>query len=177
MLQVLQPSSTSPPPQQHGQSGYTPGVVDYSLSNQSTSSQPNVIPSVPSPPPLQSHQFGYASGDGNYETRRSQPPLNPYVTQPSPSPQQHRYSGGGADYGAQTLSHQSTSSQLTAIPYVSSPPPLQEAGRSQRFSNPFVVHTSPSPEESRQGKGRGNHIPEGGVDRDDSPPGYTSMQN
>ena len=181
--------NSSPPPQQSlqrsytlrdgnhvGQSGYTPGVTDYSLSNQSSLSQPTAVP-VPSPPPLQNHQFGYTSGDGSYENRRPQPLLNPYVTQPSPSPQQ-RYSSGGADYG---VSNQSTSSQPTA--YVPSPPPLQnenfnrEAGRSQRFSNPYVIHSSPPPEESHQGMGRGNHTPEGGgVDRDD-PPVYTSMQN
>jgi hypothetical protein len=204
-LQLLQPPSNpyiiqpSPSPQQHGNSGSTPGGVDYeAFLNQSTSSQPTAIPYVPAPPPLQNYQSGYtSSGDGNYEVRRPQPPSNPYVIQPSPSPQQ-RHSGylpGGADYGFQTPSNQSTSSQRTTIPYVPSPPPQQndqpmyggytpendnyEARRLQPPSNPYVIHPSPSPRESRQG--RDSYIPPGGVRNekspDDLPPIYTSIQD
>jgi len=117
------------------------------LVNRSTAS-PNVI--HPSPPPQQ-NQRGYTLRDDSHETQRlqlSQSPSNPYVIQPLQQLGHSNYTLGGVDYEAQP-----TSSQPTSIPYVPSPPPLQnlqpgytsgdgnyETRRPRPPSNPYVIN-------------------------------------
>ena len=139
----------------------------YSSTPPSTLNRPTASPNIihPSPSPQQNLQRGYTLRDVNHEARGLQPPQippNPYVIEPSQSPQQLGHSGytpGGVEYETQLLSNQSTSSQPAAIPYVPSPPLLQndqlgytsgdgnyEAWRLQPSSNPFAIQPSSSPQ-------------------------------
>ena len=117
--------------------GYTPNY-------ETRSTQPPQLPSISyatssSPQQNQPSYSGSTPGGGDYGDYGPQIPSNPYVI-PSQQTGQSGFTSRGVDYGAQTPSNQSTSSQPTGNGNFATQ-------RLRSFSNPYVVQPSPSPQQ------------------------------